>query len=824
MASYQQANEYQTYALRPYELPYDAIMKTVLNKNEFWRQGAERLKNAYQNAAGLSLSLDGNRQSLKGFMDQAGQEVTKAAKSDLSDPDNVTSSLKIFDPIYSTDTEFSKNIMGDHAITSRAKEIQGKYEQLKTANGGKGYSNVNQQYSLDAYGEFIKGNDPKSWQTHLNNLKDTIPYYDYKPELDKAMSNCKSTTSTPYTDGMYTGTNTHTGIDKGCLAASLSPNAERQMQIEGFVKYGKNYEALRDQYLPVLISDRDQLAKERARLGAKLANSMMSKDDSDRIHQTLDSYKDRMDNLDRSLEKIHSGDLSDIKNNYETIAGSVMKGQKLDAISRVFADKTTRVGDDIQKMWATFRQQKELLTQKELYDAASQTRDEDFKLLLKGKKRGANGIEDIPQVYIPVAGPIDEAASGMKEHDIKLADKVTQLKNNDKYLLDAFKNDPRLQKAVTNGAKPGTPEFDGLIQGLMSDYLNTANNSPIRLGLDKRNKLLWDKKVLDMEQAIIESTPASKAAKSDIQSTIDKITTGADTPIVNYNSGIASNIHLTAQNMRDLIQRGRSGDMELTYYDAPITSYGNSISGYHTTGGGKVRALKIGNEYYDIGNTVLRKYDLNAQDKLGDYTNVLNKQYQQHYVAQHPFLDLSNMNSDSPKEIAPLRRRIGEALASVASIDPEDATKSVGLVGTRFDGSVVVTMKPKKEGSSFKDYTDKELREAFGSLGIIDIKKVDGTKNQYILNNINEYDRRGQISQIQQIQDFADNITKLKQQGGDVQPYTPMPDYKGVQLVARTDPDGSVLFQMTDPKTGFRSFSSSAAELVKQLDTITKDR
>lgn len=819
MASYQQANEYQTYALRPYELPYDAIMKTVLNKNEFWRQGAERLKNAYQNAAGLSLSLDGNRQSLKGFMDQAGQEVTKAAKSDLSDPDNVTSSLKIFDPIYSTDTEFSKNIMGDHAITSRAKEIQGKYEQLKTANGGKGYSNVNQQYSLDAYGEFIKGNDPKSWQTHLNNLKDTIPYYDYKPELDKAMSNCKSTTSTPYTDGMYTGINTHTGIDKGCLAASLSPNAERQMQIEGFVKYGKNYEALRDQYLPVLISDRDQLAKERARLGAKLANSMMSKDDSDRIHQTLDSYKDRMDNLDRSLEKIHSGDLSDIKNNYETIAGSVMKGQKLDAISRVFADKTTRVGDDIQKMWATFRQQKELLTQKELYDAASQESDQQFKLLLKGAAKG----QPDPQAYIPTAGPTNEVISGIKEHDAKLADKVAQLKVNDQYLLDAFKTDPRLQKAVTNGAKPGTPEFDGLIQGLMSDYLNTAGNSPIRLGLDKRNALLWEKKSLDMEQAIIESTAASKSARADVASFVNTVNKPIDikTP--------TGTISLQPQQIRDLLTKNQSGNIKLTWRNSTFQgNYGQvvptDING-NKTGIIREHVLEINGQQIPVGNTPLQPYLVQTESKLGDYTNVLNKQYQQHYVAQHPFLDLSSLNSDTPgKEINSLRRRIAGALGSVANIKSTDAAESVQLVGTRFDGSVVVNITGKKQGEKYTDWTDKELREGFGSIGITDVKKVDGTKNQYILNNINEYDRRGQISQIQQIQDFAENITKLKQQGGDVQPYTPMPDYKGVQLVARTDPNGSVLFQMTDPKTGFRSFSSSAAELVKQLDTITKDR
>ena len=53
---YQAANSY-----RPYQLPINSIFKAISAQDQFWNEGAARVKNVYDNALGMSLTLNENK-------------------------------------------------------------------------------------------------------------------------------------------------------------------------------------------------------------------------------------------------------------------------------------------------------------------------------------------------------------------------------------------------------------------------------------------------------------------------------------------------------------------------------------------------------------------------------------------------------------------------------------------------------------------------------------------------------------------------------------------------------------------------------------------
>lgn len=821
MASYQQGPNLASYNFKPYELPYNGIMKQIQAKTEYWNEGAQRLKDSYQNSAGLELSLDGNRQALKGFMDTANEQISKAAKSDLSNPDNVQSALNIFKPLYSGDTQLSQNIMGDHAITTKARDINSKYDQLRTQNGGKGYSDINKQYSLDAYNEFLKSDDPSSWKKNYQNMKDVIPYHDYKPELEKAIAGCKSVTKNEGVDGSYLISREESHIDRGCLGASLSPNAERQMQIEGYVKYGKNYQALRDAYVPTLIASREQTAKERASLAANLLNTKLTPEQKTAISQQMTAYDDVLSNQDKSIEKLHNNDLSDIVNNYEQIAGSTLKGQKLNAISSVFSRKDDRKADPVKLQADRILNENNMMYTKFRFDAAKQDDQQDFlrgmqdeKLAAQGKKRNSKGeiVDDISS-YTPIAAP-DAIEKTYNDHTSEVKGTQDALVLNDKYLSDFIKNDPRYQNLIKSGTN--SPEFKQLINSLVAD----PNNRPIEVQeyIAKRSSLANKLANLKIQEQVIDNLPEVKQARDLVGTVANSITTGMT--IKDPTGGF---INLQPQQIKDLITNGETNGAKLVWRNSSFQgNYGSVVptdSKSNLTGGIREQVLQINGKQIPVGETGLAPLLTKAGQKAEDYAKVRDSKYKEAYASQFPYLDLSPRNSEEKGNIDPLRRKLGSVLAGVANINPNDAAKAITLIGSRYDGSAVISISSAKDqDQSHKPYDEKLLMQSFGQHGYT-IQPIANTPNTYLVKGITDLDRSTDIDDLQATQNFAENLIKLKQQGGLAYARVDMNPVGGYKIAAKNNISGGLRFEITD-KNGKVQNAENPTELKSWLEQL----
>jgi hypothetical protein len=814
MASYQQNYDPRSYQFKPYDLPYQGIMKQIQAKTQYWTEGAEKVKDAYQNAAGLELSLDGNRQALKGFMDQANEQVSKAAKSDLSDPDNIQSAMSILNLYIQEIQHYLRILWGDHAITTRARDISNQYNELRTKNGGKNYSDVNKQYSLDAYNEFIKGNDPTAWKQHYQNLKDVQPYYDYKSELDKSIQACKSTTTTPGVNGMYMTSNEHTGINAGCLSASLSPNAERQMQIEGYVKYGKNYQALRDVYAPTLIADRQHTATNRAVLAAKLLDTKLDDASKQAITQQLSNYDDSIHNMDRSIDKLHNNDLSDIINNYETIAGATLKGQKINAISSVFSDKNTIKADPVQMMIARFKQDQTLLNQKEKFDLFKDQYDWSMKTKLAGKKLNANGEleDDMADVrsYTPIAAP-DAIQKDFQTHENDIRSTEENISSLEKSLYANLKADPKYTNLLKS--QPGTPEFTSFLNTLKE---NGDNPIQIQEILDKRANESFKRGILLQEKEIISNSPASKEAYKTVADVANSITRGESLHIRSDDGHFLTGA-LSARQLKSLVVNGVTDSPEGMIKLDIVTKYAPNGSQFGE------HVLNVGGKNYPISGTQLSKYILSTNNEISKYQDVLNSQYKEHYASQHPYLSLKDKNDDT--NIDPLRNEIGGALAGVIGAGPKDANKMISLIGSRFDGDVVFSVGVDKDhNQKGKPYDIKDIRNAMGklSIGAQGVDEVEGVPNTYVIHGVPEYDKKGSNDIIQRIQDFGENMTRLKQQTGQIAPRTPFPEgYKGYSFTAMPNVNGGIRYEIKS-KDGKTTTVENASELKSAVDMLEK--
>lgn len=390
-------NDYSAVSnFRPYELPVNDIFKAVSAQNAFWDAGAARVKSVYDNALNLKLSLEPNKEIRKKYMEDAEKQLTKLSSMDLADPSVQKQGFGIFKPLFQ-----DEGIMYDDLTTRHYEKVRNDALMYRSKDNGKEYSDINFQYAMQGYNEFLSSKDRMAGKNFYENRKEYTPYYDYTNDFSKALKDCKPS-SIETQSPSYGANNAATGYMKetysktlsaaqvrGCLEGGLSPNGIRQLQIEGSVAYKNNLPVLASDTATYLSGVTANLSAELQKLSGSKAALAKRKDLSEEAKTSIataldDEMKSLTAELDRtnhSVEKLFNGDYTDLQNNFESYAGSVYSYKKLykKALVSSFEEKREIYkADPVQMNAIRFSQEKYLKQMDFTFDVSMEEMKQSF--------------------------------------------------------------------------------------------------------------------------------------------------------------------------------------------------------------------------------------------------------------------------------------------------------------------------------------------------------------------------------------------------------------------------------------------------------------
>lgn len=362
-----QNNDYQAAStFRPFNLPINDIFKAYVAQNQFWDIGAARIKSVYDNALGMSLTLEDNKQVRDQFMKEADKQITKLSSMNVADPSVQRQGIGIFKPLLT-----DKAIAIDNQLTKLKQNIFSTAESFKnkklSENGriGEGYNVTNLQDALDGFEQF-NGATPRNsgvLEQLYQNLgsKSYQPYYDYSKEMATITKNCKGVTTqeTNLQEGYITSTlqsGTEAERLRECLTYGLSDAAQSQIAIEGrrAFKNGDNsinYRAMTDMYnskyqstLTSLTKNDDNLAAQAAAYQKRFKETgdKKLKDVIDFIGKQREGNQERIDNLIEGYNKLNLGDTEYLQQNYNKLAESIYKNSLVDGYSTAYETKLVK--------------------------------------------------------------------------------------------------------------------------------------------------------------------------------------------------------------------------------------------------------------------------------------------------------------------------------------------------------------------------------------------------------------------------------------------------------------------------------------------------
>lgn len=411
------ANDYSAVSnFRPYELPVNDIFKAISAQNQFWDAGAARVKSYHDNALNLKLSLEPNKEIRRKFMEDAEKELVKLSSMDLSDPSVQRKGMSIYKPLFK-----DEGIIYDDLATRHFEKVRNDALTYRNKDNGKQYSDINFKYAMDGYEEFISATDRMAGKAAYEKRREYTPYYDYTEDFQKALKDCKPSsieTQSPYygKSGSITGYMKEEYLKqltasqaRGCLEAGLSPNAARQLQIEGAVNYKGRPDILAGDtrtYLTGVASNMSDQLQELAAQKLKLdEDKSLTKEQLEQAKEQLDkemkSVGDELLKTNLSIEKIIKGDYTDILNNFDVYAGSVFSYRKLykKALASAYEERrSVYKGDPVQLNAIRFEQDKYLAQMDHAFDVTMENlrTENDMKLkMLDYQFGGGKGDGDV---------------------------------------------------------------------------------------------------------------------------------------------------------------------------------------------------------------------------------------------------------------------------------------------------------------------------------------------------------------------------------------------------------------------------------------------
>ena len=235
-----QGNDYNAISFRPYELPINDIMKGLVAKNQYWYQGASKVKDRYNNVLGLDLLTNVNKQIVSDFTKKAQEEIQKLSSMDLSSADVQKKALAIFDPIFDSNNPISRNILYESGIVSSLNEEEAYAESSRNSNGGVNYNPIFHKNIVHQKAILSLLNRNDAWKAIGNQTEKYVPFTNMAKEIidiKKAITERKNSKSDIQGDGWYIRTTTTEEISKEDLKAAIdemgSPALKAQLRAEG---------------------------------------------------------------------------------------------------------------------------------------------------------------------------------------------------------------------------------------------------------------------------------------------------------------------------------------------------------------------------------------------------------------------------------------------------------------------------------------------------------------------------------------------------------------------------------------------------------------
>lgn len=341
-ASYQSNNDYNLVnGIRPFNLPYESTMQEIATKTQYWKVGADRVKSVYDQASGLDPQFTQNKEYLKNFMNEANQKLQKLNKADLSVFDNSQEVVNIFKPLYDTTNKFNYRLLAD----SQLNKFYQKQEQIantyRTKDGGKEWNQNNEFYFRDAqqkYLEDAKNGKIDNIESHYQNKKAYIPYYDFKKEVLDIQEACKGYSydrkGLAGNNDMYFQQEFKSGCTPTELAAALktglSDRARQQAMIDGYVHFKGNEDTLIKKFVDINITEpQEEIDNLKATIDGitdkKTKKAIAGKEKqyefyTSRLKELEQDFKDSKIEYDNMVK----GNPSEyVRNNYEKLAGQI---------------------------------------------------------------------------------------------------------------------------------------------------------------------------------------------------------------------------------------------------------------------------------------------------------------------------------------------------------------------------------------------------------------------------------------------------------------------------------------------------------------------
>lgn len=358
IASYQSPNDYSLVKeIRPFNLPYESTMQEITTKNSYWKVGANRMKSIYDQAVGLDPQFAQNKDYLRNFMSEANKQLGKISKTDLSVLDNSQQAANVFKPLYDVSNPFNYRLLADSQINKHYQKQQQISDSYRTKDGGKEWNQNNDFYFRDAqqkYLEDAKNGNLDSIESHFQNKKSYIPYYDFKKEILDIQEACKgqsySTKGVAPNNELYFKESSKSGCSPSELAlalkSGLSDRARQQMQIDGYAHFKGNEDVLAKQFTDISITRaKDQVDAIKATI-AGIKDGGVSKDEKERLafyQGQLDQLEPELKKATEEFEEMTKGNVIEyVKKNYDRLAGQVYFNDLTNQLATAYRTDNTK--------------------------------------------------------------------------------------------------------------------------------------------------------------------------------------------------------------------------------------------------------------------------------------------------------------------------------------------------------------------------------------------------------------------------------------------------------------------------------------------------
>ena len=318
-----QNNDYQAAsAFRPYNLPVNQIAKASLALDQFWTQGAQRVKSVYDNALGLNLVTEENKHTRDEFMKSAEKQLTKLSSMNLADPSVQRQGISIFNPLLK-----NKDIVGEDYVVNDLNSELSAGEAGRAKDGGKTYNplsveNIQYEKNLLA-GSNSPLNRKDGWRVLYNmGVSKYTPQADVADEVKKIADMTKASEirkAIETKDRWGLNEISNKGVSKEKILANIiemgSPQLKEQMRVEGrntLYKKLTGDPGSTDQYFQELAKSHfegkiNDLEKNRAELNYQM--NMTPKGERD-------SYKTAIEKLDERIADLQNVQLPKYVGNF----------------------------------------------------------------------------------------------------------------------------------------------------------------------------------------------------------------------------------------------------------------------------------------------------------------------------------------------------------------------------------------------------------------------------------------------------------------------------------------------------------------------------